>query len=135
MPAVFSHCLTSGSNIAFSCILACFFAIPVFCCRGGHLVRVRTCRRGHHNLGYPFPPFNHPPLSVSYSASLCCVRKFKVLKLAFLDSSARWGVVVVVLAVVKVGNGFIIIFSPLFRLSHVARSGALYVVEALADRV
>lgn len=67
------------------------------------------------------------------SASLCCVRKYKVLKLAFLDTPAWRGVVVV--AVAKVGNGYIIIFFPLFRLSHVARSAALYVVEALADRV
>lgn len=50
------------------------------------------------------------PRSVCHitSASLCCARKFMVLKLAFLDSSARGGVVVlVVVADAKVGNGFI----------------------------
>jgi hypothetical protein len=57
------------------------------------------------------------------SASLCYVRKFKVLKLALLDTSALWGVMVLVVAVVavsKVGNGFIIIFFPpcfVFRTS------------------
>ena len=55
------------------------------------------------------------PRSVCHvsSASLCCVRKFKVLKLAFLDSSAREGVVVLLVADAKVGNGFIIFFPPL----------------------
>lgn len=90
MPSLFSHCLTSGSNIAFSCMPACFLLFV--CSAAGEGVWFEYVLAGvvittlvTHFLHLTSP---HSVCHVS-SASLCCVRKFKVLKLAFLDLSAR----------------------------------------------
>jgi hypothetical protein len=103
MPACFLPfvCSAAGEGIWFECVLAG--------------VVITTLETQFLHLA--------SPLAVCYVcyALLCCVRKFKVLKLAFLDLSARRGVVV---AVAKVGNGFIIIiFFPacfVFRTSLAA---------------